>query len=583
MLLLKTKKLQEISRSETVAVPLVTSHDARDERANSAIMATIDMVEQDILLAIKKVDHSATRAREAAQNADGSLIKIHQQTQSIGAASVRMSSDLTDIAQATDDLKDSAFEMSQLVSAANQGTAEAAEKALAMNTSFQQLLHAANEIDSILNTISGIARQTNLLALNATIEAARAGEAGRGFAVVAQEVKNLSHASEIAATDIRVRIEALQNQVRQATGEAKAVVTKIEEVSPIFAHARQAVEEQKEATTRIAGRIGEAAQFAAHIDQDIAIIDKSTFDSSQLSQSVQTAAQNVSNDIKDLGRRFVTVIRQTLLGNRRNSPRLPAKLPVVVVYAGGFIETTTNDLSIGGLLIAKKEGWGPTIGNKFEIKLAQLPAVVIKIVSISSLGLHASFENPSDDFTAGIKSLFSELEEKARALIEKSQVAAMEIASRFEEALASGHVTQDELFDVNYIPIEGTNPKQYTVRKINELEAWMTPLQEKLKMSDPRIVFCCGVDRNGYLPVHNREFSQPQRPDDPIWNAAHSRNRRIFDDRAGLTCARSTQPYLIHVYNRDMGAGRVEVLNEYVAPIVVNGRHWGGFRCAYRI
>ncbi len=108
-------------------------------------------------------------------------------------------------------------------------------------------------------------------------------------------------------------------------------------------------------------------------------------------------------------------------------------------------------------------------------------------------------------------------------------------------------------------------------------------MQERLKVSDRSIVFCCAVDRNGYLPVHNREYSQPQRANDPIWNAAHSRNRRIFDDRAGLTCARSTQPYHIHTYHRDMGGGETHMLKEYVAPITVRGRHWGGFRCAYRI
>ncbi len=99
-------------------------------------------------------------------------------------------------------------------------------------------------------------------------------------------------------------------------------------------------------------------------------------------------------------------------------------------------------------------------------------------------------------------------------------------------------------------------------------------MQERLKVSDRSIVFCCAVDRNGYLPVHNREYSQPQRANDPIWNAAHSRNRRIFDDRAGLTCARSTQPYHIHTYHRDMGGGETHMLKEYVAPITVRGRHW---------
>ena len=59
-------------------------------------------------------------------------------------------------------------------------------------------------------------------------------------------------------------------------------------------------------------------------------------------------------------------------------------------------------------------------------------------------------------------------------------------------------------------------------------------IPEPLLESDPRMVFCAAVDRNGYLPVHNRKYSLPQRPGQTAWNTANSRARRIFDDRAGF-------------------------------------------------
>jgi methyl-accepting chemotaxis protein len=90
------------------------------------------------------------------------------------------------------------------------------------------------------------------------------------------------------------------------------------------------------------------------------------------------------------------------------------------------------------------------------------------------------------------------------------------------------------------------------------------------------------VDRNAYLPVHNRKYSHPQRPDETAWNTAHSRNRRIFDDRAGLTAARNVRPYTIQFYPRDMGDGVTIVMREIDAPIRVFGKHWGGFRAAYK-
>jgi methyl-accepting chemotaxis protein len=74
--------------------------------------------------------------------------------------------------------------------------------------------------------------------------------------------------------------------------------------------------------------------------------------------------------------------------------------------------------------------------------------------------------------------------------------------------------------------------------------------------------------------------SQPQ-GDDPVWNAAHCRNRRIFGDRTGLTCGRNTEPFIVQTYRRDMGGGNFVMMKDASAPIWVNGRHWGGFRIGY--
>ncbi|MGL4637869.1 MAG: methyl-accepting chemotaxis protein [Beijerinckiaceae bacterium] len=559
------------------------AHHPVNDSAQASIVATIDMVEADLLHALSHVDHSAVLARDAAGKADEGLQGINFQTQSISKAAMRMSADFGTIAQSTDELSSSADAMAAIMAKANSGTQEAAAMASDMTQSFTGLSQAARDIGSILETISGIARQTNLLALNATIEAARAGEAGRGFAVVANEVKSLSSLSEKAATEIRNHILQLQEKVREATAQANGVVTKIGEVTPLFASAAEAVEEQKASTGELARRVNEAAHFASDVDKEISAIESASLLASERSKDAQTAAQEVSSSISDLGRRFITVIRQTVLGNRRASPRLPVELPVVATFAGGFVETTTIDVSTGGLLVASKPHWSPAVGNRFEVKLSTLPTVVARVVGISSLGVHLAFEAASSAFTADISALFAALEQEALPLIQRSQTTAATIAAVFESALSERKISSAELFDVDYKPIAGTNPVQCTNRVSTVLQTWLTPLQEKLKDSDPAIVFCVAVDRNGYLPVHNLEYSKPQRANDPVWNAANCRNLRIFDDHAGLSCARSTQPYLIHAYRRDMGGGTFVVLKEYVAPITVNGRHWGGFRCAYKI
>ena len=97
------------------------------------------------------------------------------------------------------------------------------ERRAALESEFERLDKAVEQVRSVLRTVDGIASQTNLLALNATIEAARAGDAGKGFAVVAGEVRKLS-------TDTKTAVGQTQTAVDGIVGSAGTVGTMIGEV-----------------------------------------------------------------------------------------------------------------------------------------------------------------------------------------------------------------------------------------------------------------------------------------------------------------------------------------------------------------
>jgi methyl-accepting chemotaxis protein len=153
----------------------------------------------------------------------------------------------------------------------------------------------------------------------------------------------------------------------------------------------------------------------------------------------------------------------------------------------------------------------------------------------------------------------------------------------FESAAASGAISIDDMFDTDYVEIPGTNPVQHRTRILGWADRALPAFQEAFLTKDPRMVFCVMIDRNGYLPVHNKIYSHPQRPGDVAWNTANSRNRRIFNDTAGLAAGRNLRAYLIQSYARDMGNGKTVMMREIDVPVRVNGRHWGGFRTAYRL
>ncbi|MET3891360.1 methyl-accepting chemotaxis protein [Bosea sp. OAE506] len=163
------------------------------------------------------------------------------------------------------------------------------------------------------------------------------------------------------------------------------------------------------------------------------------------------------------------------------------------------------------------------------------------------------------------------------ALIATAMETAERIGRLFEEALDRGEVTPADLFDEAYQPIPGSDPVQHLTRFIKLCDRVLPPIQEPLLASNRRIVFCAAVDRNGFLPTHNLKYAHPQ-GQDPVWNNANCRNRRIFNDRTGLAAARNRKPFLLQTYRRDMGGGQFLVMEDLSAPIMVKGRHWGGFR-----
>jgi len=158
---------------------------------------------------------------------------------------------------------------------------------------------------------------------------------------------------------------------------------------------------------------------------------------------------------------------------------------------------------------------------------------------------------------------------------------AQRVSLAFEDAIDRGDITMEALFDTNYTPIPGTNPAQMTTRFTDLTDRHLPSIQEDAAAFDPSVVFCAAVDRNGYLPTHNKKFSQQQGAD-AEWNMANCRNRRIFDDRVGLKAGRNTQTFLLQVYRRDMGGGNFVLMKDLSAPIYIRGRHWGGLRLAYK-
>ena len=122
---------------------------------------------------------------------------------------------------------------------------------------------------------------------------------------------------------------------------------------------------------------------------------------------------------------------------------------------------------------------------------------------------------------------------------------------------------------------------QHTTRFDALADKLFPAVQERMLAFSPKVVFCIAVDRNGFVPTHNKKYNQPQRGE-LAWDSANSRCRRIFNDRTGLASARNERPFLLQSYRRDMGGGSFVVMKVAAAPVTVNGKHRGGLRLAFK-
>ncbi len=153
---------------------------------------------------------------------------------------------------------------------------------------------------------------------------------------------------------------------------------------------------------------------------------------------------------------------------------------------------------------------------------------------------------------------------------------AQKIGSIFEEAIKKGRITKSALFDRDYKPIEGTNPQKYTTAYDKFCDEVLPEVQEKALAKNRDIVYAISTDPNGYVPTHNNRFAQKLTGDyekDFVGN----RTKRIFDDRTGSRCGNHTKKLLLQTYKRDTG----EIMHDLSVPIMVNNKHWGGFRIGY--
>jgi methyl-accepting chemotaxis protein len=452
----------------------------------------------------------------------------------------------------------------------------AVSKATEASDCMGRLTEAAARITDVVNLIQGVARQTNLLALNATIEAARAGEAGRGFAVVANEVRALSQRTAQANQDISKEIAEITQATQAAVTVMGDVSNSIHRINDVATGVAGNASNQARTLEEVAKSAKAASSGAGELRDSVSLFTDGIAEVSRVARSIGGYSNQVVAMFGHLEKRLTVTVRDFADTDARKHARYPARISVRVRANGIERPAVIVELSEGDCLIGDYDQQPPE-GTALELDAAGIGRLNGRVKSHHPVGLRVQFVGVARDVHAALVARITKIVDGERRL--KDYVVARRdlVQQAIAQGVKDGRISISALFDDVYQPIDGTNPRQVRSRALAFLEDILPPIQEPALKFDPCVVFCAAVDRNGYLPVHNAKYSKPQGAD-AAWNGANCRNRRIFDDHTGLSAARNVKEFLVQTYPRDLGGGKVILIKDLSAPIMIQGRHWGALR-----
>ncbi|HEY6483641.1 MAG TPA: methyl-accepting chemotaxis protein [Steroidobacteraceae bacterium] len=419
----------------------------------------------------------------------------------------------------------------------------------------------------------------------------------------AEQFKELQHAAERMVAGNR----EIDRAAKEAQDAASTAGTEIAESRTLMGEAVQHIGDLTAAVEKIEQRLGSFSGLLGQIGGVASAIERIAKQTRLLSLNAGVEAARAG----EAGRGFAVVageVKSLAEETRTATDRIGEIVRALgaqidgLVKAGGDASRHADHAGSGaekvrGVIVRAHEAFG-VVGREIDA-IAQSAAINLEacdttLAELGELALGVDLTSGNlrlaDQRIDGLLTLSETLIEYIAAsgvetadtpLIRMGVETARRIGAVFEAAIEKGEITAARLFDERYREIPGTDPKQYLTDYVQFTDRVLPAIQDPLQKTDPRIAYCVAWAKGGYLPTHHPEYSRPPGKD-PAWNAAHCRNRRIFNDRTVQKVGANTKPFLLQTYRRDMGGGRFVLLKDMSAPILVNGRHWGAFRIGFR-
>lgn len=427
------------------------------------------------------------------------------------------------------------------------GSREQSDAALATAGEMTQLTENMNQVSQNASETAGISERSGKLSIEGVRIAHDASdEMERISATVtrsAQVVNALGDRSE-AISGIVNTIREIADQTNLLALNAAIEAARAGEQGRGFAVVADEVRKLAERTARATGEIRK-------------VIDQIQAETQSAIASIEAGTEQAGNGA-DLARQAASSL-ETINGGAQEAMEKVAAIALAVAQQSRSGNTIAEHVSrIREMAEANSSAASKTLGEANQLDF--LAANLKEIGNVFKLG-------PAGD--RGV-----ETHAKMPEIVRRRALA---IGQLLDQAVDLGRISLEDLFDEKYQPIPNTKPQKYRTRFDGFSDQAFPQVQEQLLNEAEWVVYGIACDRKGYVPTHNRKFSQALTGIESV-DFVSNRTKRIFDDPVGRRCGSHEQHFLLQTYRRDTG----EIMHDISAPVYVKGRHWGGFRIGYK-
>lgn len=303
-------KIQDIVDTRNLSVRV--NHPLGDELGDMG--AAFDHMLDTLQELMTQIQGASSQVGSAANQMSGASVELKTlsgaQQKEVEQASVAVNEMNSTIQEIARNASEAAATVTQTLEEVERGAGAGLEAKAEIETLTEEVKAAARamltldenskSIESVLDTIQGIAEQTNLLALNAAIEAARAGEQGRGFAVVADEVRTLAQRTRESTVSIRGTIAEFQsgtqdavNKVTRSNQCAETGISLVTHSAEILDNIRQMMYQINDMNTQIATAAEEQSHAAEEINRNVNRVAEISHTLAEQSDDTSAAAEEL--------------------------------------------------------------------------------------------------------------------------------------------------------------------------------------------------------------------------------------------------------------------------------------------------